>query len=150
MTTLTLITEIAAGIEKCFDIARSIDVHVNSMSNTRERAIAGKITGLCEAGDKVTWEATHFGIKQQLISEITKMNRPVCFEDKMLKGAFKSMRHEHHFREINGKTIMKDVFIYETPFNIFGKLFDQLILKNYMKNLLEQRNKTIKSLAERH
>ena len=119
------------------------------MSKSKERAIAGRLIGLCEAGDTITWEALHFGMKQKLTSEITKMNRPVFFEDSMMKGAFKSMRHEHHFREMNGKTIMTDVFIYETPFGIFGKFFNLLILKNYMKNLLEQRNQTIKTLAEK-
>jgi len=149
MTTLTIITDISAGIEKCFDLARSIDVLLNSMSKSKERAIAGRLIGLCEAGDTITWEALHFGMKQKLTSEITKMNRPVFFEDSMMKGAFKSMRHEHHFREMNGKTIMTDVFIYETPFGIFGKFFNLLILKNYMKNLIEQRNQTIKTLAEK-
>lgn len=76
------------------------------------------------------------------------MEKYSFFEDEMVKGAFKSMRHEHHFTEENGKTIMRDHFEYQTPFGIFGKLFDVLILRKYMTRFLAQRNNILKALAE--
>ncbi len=149
MTIINLATIIYANIEICFDTARDIDIHKLSTKKTNERAIAGRTSGLCELGDTITWEAKHFGIKQHLTVEITAMNKPNYFEDKMLKGAFKSMKHEHRFESKDGKTIMVDKFQYEVPFGIFGKLFDFLILKRYMTRFLKTRNEVLKEIAER-
>ena len=57
---------------------------------TKEKAVGGVTTGLLLAGDVVTWEAVHFGIRQRLTAKITEMDRPYMFEDIMVKGAFHS------------------------------------------------------------
>ncbi|HPH47412.1 MAG TPA: SRPBCC family protein, partial [Chryseolinea sp.] len=101
MTTINLTTEIKATIERCFDLSRDVDAHKLSAKDTNEKAVSGRTSGLCELGDTVTWEAKHFGVIQNLTIEITQFNRPSFFEDKMVKGAFKSMRHQHHFEERN-------------------------------------------------
>ena len=149
MTTIILTTEIDASIQRCFDLSRDVDMHLESTEQTNEKAVGGRTTGLFELGDEVTWEAIHFGIKQRLSTKITQMNAPHFFEDVMTKGAFKSMRHEHHFEEKNGKTFMKDIFRYEKPFGIIGRLFDKLVLKKYMTTLLTKRNSVIKRAAEK-
>ncbi len=148
MSIILLTTKIAAPRSTCFDIARSIDVHLSSMIHTKERAIAGRTSGLCELNDTITWEAVHFGIKQNLTVKISKMESPHYFEDVMVKGAFKSIQHRHTFEENNGVTSMKDIFKYETPYGIFGKLFDVLVLKKYMTNLLLERNRVIQQVSE--
>ena len=148
MTTINLKTELAAKIDICFDLARDIDVHILSTGKTKEKVIAGKTKGLCEQGDRITWQAKHFGFTQQLTSEITVLNKPFYFEDRMIKGAFKRMRHEHGFEELNGMTIMTDKFEYEVPYGIFGMLFDEIVLKTYMTKFISERNKLLKSIAE--
>ncbi len=148
MTTIHLTTEIDAAPERCFDASRDIDVHQRSAAGTSERAIGGRTTGLCEPGDTVTWEARHFGITQRLTVQITRFERPCFFEDTMLKGAFRHMRHEHHFQEKGGKTIMTDRFEYETPYGIIGAVFDKLVLKRHMTNFLLTRNRYIKDVVE--
>lgn len=148
MTTIILHTKIHAPIKKCFDLSRDVAIHLRSTAQTKERVIAGRTSGLFELGDEVTWEAIHFGIRQQLSTTITKMDYPTFFEDVMTKGAFSSMRHEHHFLEEDSKTMMKDVFLYETPYGVFGRLFDVLVLKRYMRSLLQTRNQVIKEVAE--
>jgi ligand-binding SRPBCC domain-containing protein len=148
MTTIYLVTELEADIYTCFDAARAIDIHKLSTKQTNEIAIAGRTSGLCELGDTITWEATHFGIRQQLTVEITQLNRPYFFEDKMLKSAFKSMQHSHFFEEKDTKTIMTDKFEYEVPYSIAGKIFDAIILKHYMTSFLITRNQFIKSTVE--
>jgi hypothetical protein len=131
-----LITEIDAAPERCFDASRDINVHQRSAAGTGERAICGRTAGLCELGDTVTGEARHFGITQRLTVQISRFERPHFFEDTMLNGAFKHMRHEHHFKEKDGKTIMTDRFEYETPYGIIGAVFDKLVLKRHMTNFL--------------
>lgn len=64
MPLIELVTDIAAPIERVFDFARSIDVHQESQAKHGEKVVAGRTAGLIEAGETVTWEATHFGIRQ--------------------------------------------------------------------------------------
>ena len=145
---ITLSTKIIAPIGICFDLARSADIHLLSTKHTNEKAIAGRRSGLFELDDEVTWEAIHLGVKQRLSTRITQMEYPHFFEDTMLKGAFKSMRHEHLFEDQPGITIMTDNFFYEVPLGWMGRIFDFIYLKGYMTKLLQMRNSVIKKEAE--
>jgi len=148
MPKIELITEINAPIERVFDLSRSIDLHIESTKHTGEQAIAGKISGLIELGETVTWRAKHFGIRQNMTSKITGFDRPNYFVDEMVQGAFKSLWHEHRFSYSNGRTTMKDTFIFESPLGILGRLFNWLVLTGYMSKLLKERNRVIKEAAE--
>jgi ligand-binding SRPBCC domain-containing protein len=148
MTRIILHTLINASPERCFDLSRDADVHLLSTKQTKERVVNGRSTGLFELHDEVTWEAVHLGVKQRLSSMITRFDRPIFFEDTMKKGAFKSMRHEHHFKKEGDRTLMTDIFEYEVPFDWLGKFFDLIYLRKYMVNLLIRRNACIKELAE--
>jgi hypothetical protein len=53
MHTLRVTTGIAAPVECCFDLARSVDAHVYSADGTSERAVAGRTSGLMELGEDV-------------------------------------------------------------------------------------------------
>ena len=148
MPTIELFTQINAPIEIVFDLSRSIDLHIESTKQTGERAIAGRTSGLIGLGETVTWRAKHFGIWQNLTSKITEYKYPDYFVDEMVSGTFKSFRHEHHFSTIDGQTLMKDLFVFESPFGLFGKFFNWLVLKKYMTGLLVERNRVIKEAAE--
>ncbi|MGZ3755112.1 MAG: SRPBCC family protein [Mucilaginibacter sp.] len=148
MTQIELTTHINAPIERCFDLARSIDLHIESTKQTGEQAIAGRTTGLIQLGESVTWRARHFGIWQTLTSKITELDYPNHFTDEMVSGAFKSFRHEHYFYAIHNQTVMKDIFCFESPAGWLGELFNFLVLGRYMQRLLEKRNQVIKDAAE--
>ncbi|TXK83756.1 SRPBCC family protein [Paenibacillus sp. N3.4] len=139
---------INSTIEVCFDLARSIDIHALSTSQTKERAIRGVTSGLIELGQTVTWEAVHFGVKQRLTAKITEMVRPNYFVDEMVSGAFKSFRHSHEFVAVEGGTLMIDAFDYMAPLGIVGKVADVLFLEKYMRRFLFKRNWYIKQVAE--
>ncbi|MFC5702041.1 cell division protein [Cohnella faecalis] len=140
---------IDAPIQVCFDLARNIDVHTQTVwRHTKERAVAGTINGLINEGETVTFQATHFFIRQKLTSKITEMKSPYYFIDEMMNGAFKSLRHEHLFEERNGMTLMKDILVFEAPFGMIGKVAERFVLKKYMKRFLEHRNFRLKILAE--
>lgn len=76
------------------------------------------------------------------------MEKPYRFTDVMLKGRFKSFRHQHLFKKEGQNTIMTDILEFESPFGIIGQLFNYFFLKNYMKKFLLERNKMIKSITE--
>ena len=148
MPVIEIEIEISAPVERVFDLARCIDLHEETMSKSGEKAIGGVTKGLINLGETVTWQATHFGVKQKLTSKITVFNRPFHFRDVMLKGAFKSFTHDHFFEQKGEKVLMKDVFEYASPLRILGKIADALILEKYMTKLLAERNLLIKKIAE--
>lgn len=148
MPVIEIETRIDAPIETVFDLARNIDLHVQSTAQTNEKAVAGCTTGLISFGESVTWEATHFGVKQRLATKIVQFDRPHHFRDSMISGAFKRFDHDHHFETVAGQTLMKDTFDYTSPFGIIGRIADFMFLKRYMSRLLRTRNGLIKSVAE--
>lgn len=150
MTTIRLITKIKAPIQTVFDISRNIDVHQLSTFQSKEKAIAGITSGLIALNETVTWRGKHFGLYLKHKSKITEMEIPSYFVDEMEQGHFKYFRHEHSFIAQNGTTVMIDFLQYDTPFGIFGKLFDKLALKKHLTNFLLKRNETLKKLAEEH
>ncbi|MEO8239769.1 MAG: SRPBCC family protein [Flavobacterium sp.] len=148
MTTINLTTKIKASQKAVFDTSRDIDVHQQSASKSKEKAIAGVTSGLINYNETVTWRGKHFGFYLTHKSRITAMDLHDYFVDEMEEGKFKTFRHQHFFEEENGVTIMTDKLQYETPFGIIGKLFDILFLKNHLIHFLLERNKTLKKIAE--
>lgn len=148
MTTINLTTKIKAPKQIVFDASRNINIHQQSASLSKEKAIAGVTSGLINLDETVTWRGKHFGFYLTHKSRITAMNLYDYFVDEMEKGKFKSFKHEHFFEEENGFIIMKDKLQYETPFGIFGKLFDVLFLKRHLINFLLERNKVLKEISE--
>ena len=148
MPTIRLKTEIRGNIETCFDLARSIDFHKISTSNTNEKAISGVTSGLINLNEQVTWQATHFGITQKLTSKITAFKKPFHFRDEQLKGIFKCFTHDHYFEQLGDKVIMKDVFSFHSPLGILGQVFNYLVLTKYLTKFLIKRNNLIKEYVE--
>src|SRR5687768_13061311 len=118
MSTIKLLTHIKAPIEVCFDLSRSIELHMVSTAHTNETVVGGQSSGLCNVGATITWRAKHFGIYQQLTVRIIACDFPNYFEDQMVSGAFKSFTHRHYFRTVNDHTLMEDEFEYQVPFGI--------------------------------
>jgi len=137
-----------APVERVFDLARCIDLHEATMSKHKDKAIGGVTKGLIGMGESVTWEATHFGIEQKLTSKITAFERPKYFRDSMVKGAFRRFDHDHFFEQNGDQTFMKDVFNYDSPLGLLGKIADALFLEKYMRQMLAERNRLIKKIAE--
>ncbi|MFV8362219.1 SRPBCC family protein [Flavobacterium sp. ZT3P35] len=150
MTTIQLTTKIKAPIEIIFDLSRNIDVHQQSTAKSNETAIDGITSGLINLNETVTWRGKHFGVYLTHKSIISAMVIPTYFVDEMLEGKFKSFKHQHTFIQKNGFVIMEDKIQYETPYGIFGKLFDHFLLKKHLTNFILDRNLFIKALAENH
>ncbi|HEY1759035.1 MAG TPA: SRPBCC family protein [Bryobacteraceae bacterium] len=149
MPTIGFETAISAPIERCFDLARSIDLHIDSMPGTSERAVGGITTGLIGLNQEVTWEATHFLVRQRLTSRIVAYDRPRHFRDSQVSGVFRRFDHDHFFEWRGGRTLMKDTFDYQSPLGWLGRLADILFLEGYMRRLLIRRAAVIRMAAEK-
>jgi ligand-binding SRPBCC domain-containing protein len=149
MPTITLTTIIHASPERCFDASRDLDLHVSSLAHTNERAVGGRMSGLIELGEEVTWEGRHFGITQHFTSRITGFDRPLWFQDSMVNGAFRSFVHDHRFEAVPEGTLMTDMLTFSSPLGILGVLVDRLIMTAYLRRMLTTRNEAIKAVLER-
>jgi ligand-binding SRPBCC domain-containing protein len=148
MATIELVTTIAAPRARCFDLARSIELHVQSTASSGERAVAGVTSGLIGLGEEVTWQARHFGVRQRLTSRITAFDSPRYFQDSMIRGAFKRFVHDHFFDEDGAATTMIDRLELEAPGGPIGRLLVRAVLTSYLERFLRTRNESIKRIAE--
>jgi ligand-binding SRPBCC domain-containing protein len=146
--TIQLETRIAAPASRCFLLALSVDLHMDSTASTRERAVAGVTTKLIGNGESVTWRGRHFGLMLQHTSRITRYEPPTFFQDIMTAGAFKSFEHNHRFEQQDGETVMKDELRFSAPFGVLGLIVERLVLRNYLTRFLFERNQFLKQVAE--
>ena len=143
MGLIQLETFIAAPAERCFDLSLSVLLDLESTAETGERVISGRETGLFEAGDQLTWEARHLGLRRRLSVAITSVDRPRSFRDEMTRGPFRYMRHDHRFESRDSGTLMIDAF----EVAMFP-VVDSLVLLPHLRGFLLIRNDTIKRVAE--
>jgi ligand-binding SRPBCC domain-containing protein len=122
MPTIVIDTPIRAPIERVFDLARDVGAHVESSAFTGERAVEpGKTSGLLEAGDLLTFEGRHLGVRQRLTVRITEMQPPVRFVDEGVRTIFRALRHVHEFLDQgDGIVVMRDTVQWRSPFGAIG------------------------------
>ena len=89
MIRLEEITIIDAPAQRCFDLSRSVEVHLLSNVHSGEQALAlgGITSGLVGLSEQVTWRAKHFGVWQTLTSKTTALESPSYFQVTMVRGA---------------------------------------------------------------
>lgn len=150
MVKIVLKTIINSPMERCFNLSRSIDLHVDSMKLSNEKVIAGRRSGLIELYETVSWKATHFGLSFTMKNQITQLIQPYSFTDEMITGPFKSLKHRHEFSFADHQTIMTDIFEFAAPFGVLGRISEKLLLSCYMRKLLIKRNELIKTEAEKN
>lgn len=149
MSKIKITTIYYAPIEKVFNLNRDITIHQKTAYKSKEIAIAGRTSGLINKNETVTWKGKHFGIYLTHQSIISEMIYPTFFVDEQLKGHFKSFKHQHFFEQKENHVEVTDILEYATPFGIFGKVFDVILLKNHLTNFIIHRNAILKNLAEK-
>jgi ligand-binding SRPBCC domain-containing protein len=149
LPTISIETIIAAPIERCFDLARSVEAHVETSHFTDERVVApGRLSGLLDLNDTITFEAVHLGIRQRLTVRIVEMERPIRFVDEQVRGAFAALRHLHEFSAASGGTLMRDTITWKSPLGPLGGFVDRLFLRRYLTFFLRRKQALLKKLAE--
>jgi ligand-binding SRPBCC domain-containing protein len=148
MGRVEVVTYVATSPERCFDLARDVDLHMKSTAWTAERTVAGVTSGLLKMGDEVTGQARHLGIRWQMTVRISAYDRPRCFVDEMVAGPFRTFRHYHCFATEDTGTRAVDVLTYTVPIWGIGWLFDRLILQRYLRRFLRRRLDYLKAVAE--
>lgn len=111
--------------------------------------VGGRLSGLLELGDEVTWQGRHLGVKQRLTSCVMAFDRPRYFQDRMIRGAFRELVHDHYFeRAADGTTGMIDVVKFAAPFGPLGWLAERAVIGPHLRRFIRERGIAIKLLAE--
>jgi ligand-binding SRPBCC domain-containing protein len=143
-------TEIAAPVERCFDLARDVELHARAAAFSGERLVPpGRMSGLLELGDLVAFEGVHFGVSQRFVARIIELEPPRRFVDEMVEGAFRSLRHEHEFHIVAGGTLMRDILEWRSPLGFLGRLADHLFVRRHMEWFVRTKQANLKRVIER-
>ena len=149
MTQLEVRTPIAAPPEVCFDLARDVGFHAESLAHTGERVTDRPAHDLLRLGDEVEFEGRHLGVRQRLRARIESFDRPRHFRDVMVRGAFRSFAHDHEFAPSAGGTVMTDRLTFAAPLWPLGVVVERVVLTPYLRRLISGRGQEIKAAAER-
>jgi len=148
MPTIHLTTFIAAPADRVFDLCRHIGLHTQTMAAFKEEAVAGTRFGLIGNDETVTWKARHVGKTRLLRVKVSDMKIPEQFVVEQAEGDFKAMRHEYYCKPCDNGTILVELFHFETPYGQLGRWFNSIYLNRYLRKMLEQRNATLREVAE--
>lgn len=142
-------TGVQAPAARCFDLARSVDLHVDSSTEIGARAIGGRRGGLSGRGDVTVWSARFFGLRFAMSMRLEDFAFPNRFTDRMTCGLLRRFTHVYRFDPLpDGGCTMSDELLVEAPFGWFGRLVEAFYLSRRMRGLVRRRLEHIKQVAE--
>lgn len=131
-----------------FTLALDPGLHLRSMARHGETMIEAPAGGVFTEGSRVTWLARHFGIPFRLRSLVFDVDAPRGFSDRQIAGPFGSFLHVHEFAEHPRGTLMRDTVTFRSPFGPLGRLVDRVVMREYMRRLISERNDALASELE--
>ena len=142
-------TRVRAPTERCFDLARSVTLHMDSSGTIDARAVEGRCHGLSSEGDETVWSARFCGLRFRMATRIVSFAYPTQFGDRLTCGLLRRFEHVYRFQPLqNGGCAMSDELTVEAPFGVFGRLVEGLYLTRRMHQLVQRRLEHIKAVAE--
>ena len=110
--------------------------------------VEGKTSGLVQLNDRVVWRGWKFGLPAMHETLITAYEQPAFFQDTQGRGRFTFFQHDHHFEEVDGQTLMRDIVRFSLPFGPAGKLVAKHVMVPHILGLMQRRFALLKRLAE--
>jgi ligand-binding SRPBCC domain-containing protein len=143
--TVSETVHVNAPMDRCFLLSTNVDLVRQKL---KMRPIAGRMSGLIEPNDQVTWYGWKFGLPQLHESLVTAYERPEFFQDTMRRGKFKRFQHDHSFAKLNTLTVMNDKVRFSLPLGLAGDVVAKHLMVPYMAQLIRRRLRLLKRIAE--
>lgn len=86
------------------------------------------------------------GIKMRWCTEITHVDDKSYFIDQQRFGPYNMWHHQHHFEEVEGGVIMRDIVNYGIPFGILGQIANSIMVKSQLKEIFDFRIQAVEKL----
>lgn len=149
MITIRHEVRVRAPAARCFDLARSVDLHVDSATDIAARAVDGRTHGLSADGDCTTWSARFCGLRFAMTTRVEDFAPPTRFADRLTRGLLRQFAHRYHFTPLpDGGCTMSDDLTIEAPCGPLGRLAERLYLARRMNVLVRRRLEYIRRVAE--
>ena len=84
-----------------------------------------------------------FGIKLRWMTEITHLKGKEYFVDEQRFGPYALWHHQHHFKQVEGGIMMRDIVNYAIPFGFLGRMANTLFVKKKLKEVFSFREEAI-------
>ncbi len=148
MPTITLFTRIKAPLEQVFDLSRSLDFHLDRLSDPGEKISAGQSTGLLELDSTVTWVGSPFKFRQELQTKVTALQDGSHWTEERISGPFSQMKQTHSFSSEKAATVITNKFSYKTSRGPIAWFVENAFLTALLRRHLADRNRILKEVAE--
>ena len=76
-----------------------------------------------------------FGVPVQWVTEITHVDEGRYFVDEQRLGPYRVWHHEHHFEEIDGGLLMRDIVHYSVPLGPLGELVNRAVVRRRVEEI---------------
>ena len=134
---------------RCFDLTRSVDLHVDSSPDIAARAVGGRRTGLSQDGDSTVWSARFFGLRFRMTTRVENFSPPTHFDDRLTRGLLRRFAHTYRCDPLpDGTCTLSDHLTVEAPFGPLGRLIERFYLHHRLHALVRHRLRAIKTVAE--
>lgn len=106
--------------------------------------ITSKSSDKMYAGMLITYIVSPIlGIKMRWCTEISHVEDKVYFVDQQKFGPYNMWHHQHHFQEVDGGILMRDIVSYGVPLGVLGQLANSIFVRDQLKGIFEYRTKAI-------
>ena len=108
--------------------------------------ITSKSSDVMYSGMLVTYIVSPLlGIKMRWCTEISHVEDKVYFVDQQKFGPYNMWHHQHHFEQVDGGVMMRDIVNYGVPFGVLGQMANTLFVKSQLKEIFEYRTKSVET-----
>lgn len=138
---------IHAPIERCFALSTSLAIVERELGM---KPVAGRTSGLVNAGDIIRWEGMQLGFPNFHVSLIPPetWQPPRFFQDRMIAGRFRSFEHDHRLTDTGDGVLLDDEVRFTMPLGWPGRLAGCAILVPHIRGLMQRRFHLLKRIAE--
>jgi ligand-binding SRPBCC domain-containing protein len=105
---------------------------------------------ISEIGSRAIIETRIFGpFSIRWIAEHTVYDPPNLFEDRQIKGPFRSWRHRHLVGHHEMGATLRDEIEYEPPFGFVGRAFAPVLIERRLQRLFDYRHQVTREWCEK-
>lgn len=148
MSTIHVTSCIHAPAERIFNLSRSASLHKAVLRSYKKGSLETGADGLLSQDDKVGFKLQFLGRTRELVTRIESLEYPLQFVSTLVRGPFKELTHEQHFKPIGNGTLLIDLLDYEPAFGAIGRLADKIMIRSFLRKYLDAKNRLIKQYAE--
>lgn len=94
-------------------------------------------------GATIDYTIRWLGLPVRWRTLISEYQPPECFVDEQTRGPYKLWRHSHHFKEVNGTSVISDRVEYELPMGILGRWAHALLVGRQLRGIFAYRQRAI-------